>query len=244
ILVARQHLTFFGDVGVRSEATITHLGDLLIPDRDFDHSADRPGPIGVEASRGLAGVATEHEIDADLVRLDRVERAPGEPDQDRSEYQEQTRAAGKAALARSAASRSAARGQLAERLLNSADDLFQISRRLRTRRSLAPRSGPLGAPRPAALIIRRHSNLSRARPPMQGAYIGKPMGRAKERPPQFPSQLWIAYGLCGPLRLQSGRRAWRVHADGCASVRRCCSAMSPWAGSQPDSPRPTLRSVA
>jgi hypothetical protein len=60
---------------------------------------------------------------------------------------------------------------------------------------------------------------------MQGAYIGKSMGRAKERPPQFPSQ----YGSLWTLRpsqtsIWSPRTA--VYADGCASARRRCSVTS------------------
>src|SRR5208283_3855585 len=89
VLVPGQHLALFGDVAAGPETTIADFGDLLIPDRDLDHRADRPGPVSVEAGGGLAGVAAEYEIDPDFVRLDRIKSSPCEPEQERGQHQEQ-----------------------------------------------------------------------------------------------------------------------------------------------------------
>ena len=146
ILVPGQHLAFFGNVGAPAEAAIAHFGDLLIPDRNLDHRTDRPGPIGVQAGGRLAGVAAEHEIDADFARLDGIERSPGEPEQESGEQEEQRPAAAKPLAA--AWARSSGR-QLAKGLLDAADDLLEVARRLRARAAPGPTArGPASATGP------------------------------------------------------------------------------------------------
>src|SRR5208337_199771 len=168
VLVAGQHLAFLGNVRDRARAAVADFGDLLIPDGNLDHRADRPGPVGVEAGGRLAGVPAEHEIDADLVGLNGVEGAPDEPDQDRRQNDEQDGAAAKAASSRSSAFR-AAGTELAQSLLHAADDLFEVPRR-RTRGPLPPWSAPRRAPWSAALIVPGHQILSLAAVRRNGLY--------------------------------------------------------------------------
>src|SRR5208283_5580066 len=93
VLIPGKHLALFWDVRIRPETAIADFGDLLIPDWNLDHGANWPGPVGVEASGSLAGIATENEIDPNLARLDCVERSPGEPEQQRGEHKEEDAAA-------------------------------------------------------------------------------------------------------------------------------------------------------
>ena len=60
----------------RESSRCWHEADVdgvAIGDVELVDMADRIGPIVVEAGLGLAGVAAEDEIEADLVRADRVE---------------------------------------------------------------------------------------------------------------------------------------------------------------------------
>jgi hypothetical protein len=78
VLVARKHLTF-GQIFGRARA-VAHLREQLVGHRHMIDGADRRGPVHVQAGTGFAGIAPEHQVEANLVRLHRVERAEGKPD--------------------------------------------------------------------------------------------------------------------------------------------------------------------
>ena len=97
VLIAGQHLALGEDVAAAGLAAITDFGDLLVEHRNLDHCADRPRPVAVEAGRGLAGVAAEDEVEADLVGLDGVERAEREPRHQRDQRDDEDEPPGAAA---------------------------------------------------------------------------------------------------------------------------------------------------
>ena len=68
-------------------AAIADIGQLLVGDGHMDHRTHRPRPVEIEARRGLAGVAAEHEVQADFVRLHLIERAEGDPDDEQRQRQ-------------------------------------------------------------------------------------------------------------------------------------------------------------
>jgi len=129
VLVAGEHLAL-GEI-VEVVAAIADLGDLLIPDRNLDHRADRPRPIGIEAGGRLAGVAAEDQVDADLIGLHGIKGAQGEPDEQRQKKEDND-----AAQAQTAA---AARNDAAQTLLDAAQQVLKVAWR-RSDGALAPRT--------------------------------------------------------------------------------------------------------